>query len=63
MARVIMKIFNRLQIKIALWTGCCLFGTAALIVAYAAVTMSEKAEANRQEAVKATEEYVASVAK
>ncbi len=63
MARVIMKIFNRLQIKIALWTGCCLFGTAALIVAYAAVTMSEKAEANRQEAVKAAEEYVASLAK
>ena len=58
-----MKIFNRLQIKIALWTGCCLAGTAALIVAYAAATMSDKAEANRQEAVKAAEDYVASLAK
>ncbi|MCP4400836.1 MAG: methyl-accepting chemotaxis protein [bacterium] len=58
-----MKRFKSLQVKIAFWTGICLFVSAAAIITYSASIMRERANVTREQAIKDTERYVVSVAK
>ncbi|RLC11459.1 MAG: hypothetical protein DRI57_18910, partial [Deltaproteobacteria bacterium] len=52
-----------LQTKITFWAGICLLGTVAMIIAYSAIVMEDRAGLNRKEAIEQAEKHAGAMAK
>ena len=52
-----------LQTKITFWAGVCLLGTVAMIIAYSAIVMEDRAGLNRKEAIEQAEKRAGAMAK